>query len=378
MSGTQTATKTAARPYVMKGAYAAKALDTYHLILAPTFACNIRCTHCYLPDHDTEKLPAERVLRLIDEWSEIVLSERGRLGGIFHVKGGEPLILHYFSDILARLVELRTLQFMMTTNGILGTSKIVANLHELDTALEGGVTVIVSLDGSHEETHAMLRGPGNFDRPVAFVRALRDAGINVFLNNVVHEGNLDDIPAFVDLALDLDVAQVNFLSFIPKGFGEAMVSDRAHPIAVFENVREIWQGGDGRVRRMLAGSLCDILHDESRGICTSCECVGGYRGMLYIIPDGTAYSCPQLNHPGLSAGNILSQPLATIHDALRAEVYAKVRTPAGETRDRYLCKGEKYLPLSGAYVQTKFAEFQDLIDGGGNGDGTSYCFSRNW
>ena len=68
--------------YVMKGSSEKRALDTYHLILAPSFGCNLRCKHCYLPDHDAAGLAVEDVLRLMEEWSEIVVAERGPMGGI--------------------------------------------------------------------------------------------------------------------------------------------------------------------------------------------------------------------------------------------------------------------------------------------------------
>ena len=104
-------------PYIMQGNPKDKTLDLYHLILAPTHACNLRCKHCYLPDHTKEFLPKDVALRIVDEWSEIVLEERGQYGGIFHVKGGEPFMVPYLGDVLDRLSELQSLRLMMTTNG---------------------------------------------------------------------------------------------------------------------------------------------------------------------------------------------------------------------------------------------------------------------
>src|SRR5688572_11848747 len=86
----------AGRNYVMQGLTSKRQLDTYHLILAPTHACNLRCKHCYLPDHKNELLPREIALRILDEWSDIVLDERKPFQGIFHVKGGEPFVVPYF------------------------------------------------------------------------------------------------------------------------------------------------------------------------------------------------------------------------------------------------------------------------------------------
>ena len=98
-------------PYVMKGDFTKKALDIYHLILAPSYACNLACTHCYLPNHSSLTLPYKQVESLVDQFSEIVQEERGVFGGIFHLKGGEPLSLPYLGDILDYLSKKRTLQF---------------------------------------------------------------------------------------------------------------------------------------------------------------------------------------------------------------------------------------------------------------------------
>ncbi|MFZ2446691.1 MAG: radical SAM protein [Syntrophobacteraceae bacterium] len=363
--------------YIMKGSNKEKALETYHLILAPSFGCNLQCKHCYLPDHKTHGLSKDDVIRLIDEWSEVVVTERGAMNGIFHLKGGEPLALPYVNDVLDRLEKIRTLRFMMTTNGTLGDRDVVERLGRLNAALDSSAQIIVSIDGSNDEVNAQLRQPGNFDKAVAFVRWLRKAGITVFLNNVVHKGNLNDLEAFVDLALELDVQQINFLSFVPKGQGEAMRFGRPNPLEVFKRIDAIWKQSGKRVRSLLAGSLSDILDAESCGTCTSRECVGGYRGLLYIVPDGTAYSCPNLNYPGLEAGNVHHEGLPRIHGALIDKVYTKVATPESENRYRYTCKGEQGLNPTCDYNGLQFASY---IRASNSCQGTeiSYCFNRNW
>ncbi len=373
-----TTAKTRLGTYVMNGPCSERALDTYHLILAPSFACNLACRHCYLPDHAARSLAAERVFGLVDEWSEIVVGERGPFGGIFHLKGGEPLLLPYFGDVLDRLAQLGTLQFMTTTNGTLGDWDVVERLNRLNDALDGHATIIVSIDGSNEAVNAQLRPPGGFEKAVAFVRRLTEAGINVFLNNVVHRDNLDDIEPFVALALELDVTQVNFLSFVPKGFGASMALQRPDSVEVFERIQAIWDRGDDRIHSLLAGSLSDVRHAESCGTRTSRECVSGYRGLLYVVPDGTACSCPNLNHPGLEAGNILTSPLAQVHDALSTKVYERIRTPEGETHDRYLCKGETSVPLLRRCDYQDPHGVQRHLVPSELSQGTSYCFSRNF
>jgi len=366
------------RTYVMKGSYAEKALETYHMILAPSFRCNIGCKHCYLSDHDVLTLPKERVLDLVNKWSEIVIEDRGPFGGIFHIKGGEPLILPYLNDILDRLEDLKTLRFMMTTNGIAGDQNIIERLHSLSTALDGNVQIIVSIDGSNDAVNAQLRGPGNFGKAVDFVRMLRNADITVYLNNVLHKGNLCDVESFVQLAMDLDVQQVNFLSFNPKGYGKQMASLAPKPDQVFKCIDTVWETGDQRVRSLLAGSLSDILHAESCGSCTSSECVGGYRGLLYIVPSGATYSCPNLDRHDMVAGNILDSELKSIHNARQSEVYRKIHVECRETR--YSCMGvnlssgannDFVSAISHLRCNHKLSDVnpKELL---------SYCFNRNW
>lgn len=367
--------KKVCRTYVMKGDFEKKELETYHLILAPSYACNVGCPHCYLPNHATETLPEKRVLSLIDEWSEIVQSERGRFGGIFHLKGGEPLILPYFDSVIEKVAELGTLRFMMTTNGTTYNRRTIEQLAELNEALDGNVTIIVSLDGSTEKINSILRREGNFEKTIGFINKLSEAGITFFLNYLVHKYNIDDIPDFMKLARELGATQVNFLSFIPKGYGAELLDYRPAPLDVFNRIQSIWENGDDKIKSMLAGSLSDILQQEACGNCTATECVGGYRGLFYIVPNGDVYSCPNLNFPQLKIGKIMESSCAELMDT---KVYEKVRTESGDTSERFLCKGEKFLPQSADYLRTEFAALQRELGQNRNGNRMACCFARNW
>lgn len=370
--------KELSKTYVMEGDFKSKELETYHLILAPSYACNVGCPHCYLPNHADEILPEERVLLLINEWSEIVQNERGRFGGIFHLKGGEPLILPYFDNIIEKMMEIGTLRFMMTTNGTTYNHRTIERLAQLNEALDGNVTIIVSLDGSTEKINSILRREGNFEKTIGFINKLSDAGITFFLNYLVHKYNLDDIPDFMKLARERGATQVNFLSFIPKGYGAELSDYRPDPVEVFHRIHSIWENGDDEVKDMLAGSLSDILHQEACGNCVATECVGGYRGLFYIVPNGGVYSCPNLNFPQLKIGNIMESSCAGLMDAVNAKVYKEIRTEPNNTCDRFLCKGEKFLPQSADYLKTEFAALQRELAQNENDNGMACCFARNW
>ncbi len=399
-----TTSSTIRKTYVMRGAARARALDVYHLIFAPTHACNLRCRHCYLPDHHGYTMPFARVASLIEQWEQIVLRDRGPLGGYFHLKGGEPLIVPYLVDVLDLLAEKATLRFMMTTNGTLLRTRDVEALCRLHDAVKEDVIIIVSLDGSHEALHKLLRGPNQFGKTVQFARALADAGLNLHFNYVVHAGNIDDVPAFVSLAEQLGATQVNFLPMVPKGYGLEMgEAGRPDPEKLHNLLVQLYRDGDPRRKALLAGNYAHILDLEQQGVHTSCECVAGYKGLLYITPEGDVFSCPNLVTRELKLGNCLETPLAEIHDINIDHLY-EGRMTSQDVDDRYLCRGERMtrphlsqspppdglsLPVLGQATSGGNAypdparRLQEIllregIAASATGRGISYCFSRNF
>jgi radical SAM protein with 4Fe4S-binding SPASM domain len=374
------------RNYVIEGDAKSKELDVYHLILAPTFACNLRCTHCYLPHHGNLALPEAAALRLLDDWTEIVLSERGRFGGIFHLKGGEPFLTKYAPKLLDTMARDRALVLMITSNGTVPSRPHLDALFRCNDALDGNVIVNVSLDGASERTHSMLRGPNTFEKTMSFVRRLRRHEVTVHLNSVIHRHNIDDVEALADLAATEGVAQVNFLPFVPKGYGEALWDWGVDSLLLLEKIGAIYASGGAEIRQVLAGSYADMFRQEIGGISTSNECVGGYRGLFYILPGGDVYSCPNLVDSGLRVGNLHDQSLYSLHSNLREAVYEKT-IGCGGCSNRYICKGESLLRgPADLFAQRKrrLDELQERMISMsplplpvGIDDGVSYCFSRN-
>lgn len=367
--------------YVMQGKTHEKALDVYHLIIAPTYACNLRCRHCYLPDHAQDLLPKKVVLRVMDEWNQIVSEERGKYGGIFHIKGGEPFVVPYLWDIVDRLKELQSLRLMLTTNGTFVNEQIFKKLMDCKEALDGHVTVIVSLDGATEETDAKIRGKGHFGKASRFIEGLKEYGINFYLNCVIHKENINEISAYMTLAKEYGATQVNFLNLIPRGKGSELRNWQVKHIEGYKKLERIYKEGDDTIKKMLSGSLPDIKHRELlEGRMPSSECVAAYRGLLYIIPNSSAFTCPNIVFPNTDLGNVLSQSLKEILDNI-IRLYNRVKVHSGA----YLCAGEKELyEMEGDMSRLKsLHSLQDNIDKSClpyklNSSPVSYCFNRNW
>ncbi len=326
----------------MQGLATKKALDTYHLILAPTHACNLRCRHCYLPDHAAQLLPEAVALRLVEEWSEVSLDERGAFGGIFHVKGGEPFVVPYLKKIMERLVELQSLRLMLTTNGTYTSAKVLESLRKCNDGLHGHVTVIVSLDGAFSATHDALRGAGQFEITVGFLRSLRAMNVQAHLNCVLHAGNVKEVPAYIGLAKDLGVDQINFLPLVPKGFGIELQSMQVPHLVLHRELQAVYETGDQATKKLLAGSLSHILdREETEHVTPAHECVAAYRGLFYITPEGNVYTCPNLVNTEHKIGTVYGASLRELCDSLPT-LYANLRPQAGFD-DRLICTGERVL-----------------------------------
>ncbi len=366
--------------YIMQGRAKEKALDVYHLIIAPTYACNLRCRHCYLPNHNQDILPKDIVLRLIDEWNRIVLEERGRYGGIFHIKGGEPFVVPYLWDIIDKLVKLQSLRLMLTTNGTFTKEDIFKRLSDCRDALDGYLTIIVSLDGATEETHAILRGKGQFVKTLKFLNGLQKYGISFYLNCVLHKGNINELSAYINLANEYGATQINFLNFIPRGNGSTLRNWQLPHLELYERLEELYRNGNEQTKKMLAGSLPDIKCREIYYCSTSRECVAGYRGLLYITPNGSTFTCPNVVYPNTSLGNVFNQNLKGIMWNVE-ELYNRLKVYSGI----YLCTGERmlYEMEKDMFRLKSLRALQTYLDKSYLNHilkplSISYCFNRNW
>lgn len=374
-------TKNEASPYVMKGKACDKTLDTYHLILAPTYACNLRCKHCYLPDHDNLLLPKEIALRLIDEWNEMVMDERGQYKGIFHIKGGEPFVVPYLWDVIDRLCAMKTLHLMITTNGTFVEDGNFKRLQNCKNELNGHLVVIVSLDGTTEETHSILRGKGQFGSTMKFLDGLRKYGIVFYLNCVLHKGNIHEISEYIDMAKKYGATQINFISLVPKGRGSSYCRFQIPHLEVYRHLEIIFQNSDRDTKDLLVGSLPHIKSQEFLSQClTSKECVAAYRGLFYITPDGNAYTCPNMVFPEFSVGNVFGQSLRELSKNLKIN-YQKLEKYSAS----YTCCGEKILYEKNDDIENQFSlksvheRVANTQENKSSSDILmSYCYSRNF
>lgn len=169
-----------------------------------TEGCNCACRHCWLApkfDPDATRYPTLPVAQF-----EQVVAEAKPLG-LQSVKltGGEPL-MHPGIDELLAIVEREELGLVIETNGLLLDRELAARITRC-----GRPTVSVSIDGAAAPVHDAVRGvPGAFDRAIAGIRVLVEAGLAPHLVLSVMRDNVSQVEPVVRLAEQLGARLLKF------------------------------------------------------------------------------------------------------------------------------------------------------------------------
>ncbi len=160
------------------------------LVISPGKACNLRCIGCYASSgRNVEKLDWEVFDRVITE-AKTLWGAR-----FFTISGGEPLA--YRSDgkgVLNAAEKHHDCFFLMYTNGTLVDERMAERM-----AATGNLTPAISVEGLEERTDAR-RGKGVFQRVLAAMASLREAGVPFGLSLTATSRNYREILSdeFVD------------------------------------------------------------------------------------------------------------------------------------------------------------------------------------
>ena len=168
--------------------------DTYgtappwFLVISPTRACNLACTGCYAAGgseaagSDAAHLPWDVLDRAMTEAKE--------LWGVplFVFSGGEPLAYRsQGKDLLDAVEKHGDCLYLMFTNGTLITDETARRLAAL-----GNLTPALSVEGLREPTDRR-RGPAVYDRVLAAMARLREAGVPFGISITATRSNAEHI-----------------------------------------------------------------------------------------------------------------------------------------------------------------------------------------
>ena len=314
------------------------------LRVSVTDRCNFRCAYCMprdVYDRDHVFLPRDEIL---------TFEEIERLAGLFvgfgvekiRITGGEPLLRHDVSDLIARLASLdEKLDIAITTNG----SLLPRWAKSLADAGLGRVTV--SLDSLDPDTFHKMNGE-RFDvaRVLEGIAAAEGAGLGpIKINCVVQRGVNDD--RIVDLAQHFHGSghTLRFIEFMDVGtrnqwrmeevVSGAEIIERIDAVLPVEPVEPGYAGEVARRWRYRdGGGEIGVISSVSAPFCGDCT-------RARLTTEGALVTC--LFAEG---GADLRGPMraGADDDALR-ELIASTWT---NRRDRYSEERQELLQIEGA------------------------------
>ena len=164
-----------------------------------TNACNLACRHCAY-DAGREipnQLDTEGWLDVFDQFETLRTCRAA-------ISGGEPLLYPEVNILLEHLTR-KNIRIDLLTNGTLIDPVIAAYLSHPN------FSTTVSLDGASEETHAILRGSTSFNRAIAGLKVLSDAGAALNITAPLHKRNLQEMEDIIRIGIRLHAKSVGFV-----------------------------------------------------------------------------------------------------------------------------------------------------------------------
>jgi pyrroloquinoline quinone biosynthesis protein E len=249
------------------------------LLAELTHRCPLRCVYCSNP-----LALAPRAAELDTGTWERVIAEGAALGVLqLHLSGGEPLLRDDL-DAIARAGKEAGLYSNLITSGW-GLDRARAQ-----RLADAGVDhVQVSFQDVDRAEARRVAGAEAFEAKLAAAAAVKEAGLALSINTVIHRGNLARIGAMIDLAASLAAERIEVASTQYHGWAlanrDALLPSAAALAEASDVVRER--------RARYAGKLevIYVLPDYVTDLPKPCMDGWGRRSMT-VAPDGRVLPCP--------------------------------------------------------------------------------------
>ncbi len=272
----------------------------YTLIAELTYLCPLRCVYCSNPTDlaaHPDRLQTADWLRVFREASE--------LGALqLNLSGGEPLLR---KDLEALVEGANALDFY--TNLI--TSALPLTRERLVRLQGAGLSSVqVSLQDTIPSESDRVAGRESFQHKLEVARWVKELGMPLTLNIVLHRQNLSRVADMIALAEQLGVdrlelANTQYLAWALLNRAALLPSQ-----GQLDEAREVARAARDRLKGKI--ELLFVLPDYYSDRPKACMSGWGKRYML-VSPDGLALPC-HLAHtlPGLSFDNVQERSLSDI------------------------------------------------------------------
>jgi pyrroloquinoline quinone biosynthesis protein E len=285
------------------------------LLAEVTHRCPLRCPYCSNP------LALERAgVELDTETWQRVLTEAVALGVLqVHFSGGEPLSRRDLALLIGHATKLGLYSNLITS----GIGLDAARLQGLvEAGLEHAQLSIQDSEPEAGDRVAGLAGAQQQKRRAA--QLVREAGLPLTVNAVVHRQNLERLEAMVALAVEygadrLEIAHVQYYGWALRNRA-ALLPSRAQLDAATAFVE--------RARDRLKGVLTIDYVVPDYHAQRPKACMGGWgRRFMNVTPSGKVLPCHAAETlPGITFPNVAEADLTTIWQ--RSEAFERFRGTA--------------------------------------------------
>lgn len=284
------------------------------LLAELTYRCPLQCPYCSNP------LEMERGNELsAEEWCQ-VFRQAAELGVLqLHLSGGEPTLRLDLEEILEGAVA-AGLYTNLITSGVTLTRERLERLAKI--GLDHVQLSIQDVDADNAQRICGYKGGSEKKR--AFADWVRELGLPLTLNAVIHRQNIENLPAMIDYAVEIgagriEVAHTQYYSWALKNRA-ALIPTREQ----FLKSVEITNAAKERLKGVL---VFDVVAHDHYAVRPK-PCMGGWgRSLIDITPTGKVLPCHACQDiPGISVDSVREKALADIW--FRGEAFQKFRGTA--------------------------------------------------
>ena len=279
-----------------------------------TGRCNLNCVHCRgtIKKKELSTQEIKYILKNISKYWEKDIRW-------FEVGGGEPFIREDLFEILETIRKcFPKTQILLVSNGILIRKEWIPKIKSLIDRIQ------ISLEGSNERIHSLMRGPNSqFKKVIEVIKMLVKNGIHTAIRTTVTKLNLHDVENIVRLAKDLNVKEVGIRAMVISS-GNSLInkhlgiskSEYINLIETLPNLKKkynIWIYSGDPIQNIVNPAFWKYLSNKEKNKDKLLEvysgCIVGI-AYIYINNEGKYSFCPMLNTVCL--GDLLKEDIYQI------------------------------------------------------------------
>ncbi|HEX8936131.1 MAG TPA: pyrroloquinoline quinone biosynthesis protein PqqE, partial [Pseudonocardiaceae bacterium] len=270
------------------------------LLAELTHRCPLHCPYCSNP----VELTARSAEMSTEDWLS-VLSQARELGVLqVHLSGGEPLLRPDLPALVAHAHGLGCYVNLVTSGLGLTASRLD------DLVSRGLAHVQLSAQGATRERSDLLAGAKAFDRKLAAASLVKEAGLPLSLNVVLHRQNHDQLAGIIELAERmgadrLELANTQYYGWALRNRSALMPTPEQLAAA-----EPVVRAAVSRLRGTM--EIVYVVADYYEPYPKPCMYGWGAR-QLTVAPNGDVLPCPAASViTTLPVENVLSRPLREI------------------------------------------------------------------